>query len=883
MNSTEKLIDRDLTELLGGDTPPDLISRTLARIEAGEDSHVRKTTGSHEPEAQQAPAGRLVLFRRLATAACVALVVGLMTWVLWPQPLPEPVSASTGANYLVRDDHIQLNQGWLLINDGAPQVRTDSGRVSVAGRAVVGPAIPGDDALDSLADEFGLSAEERAMFKLKERWVTAASLALCLFAGHATVNGEVVKAEDLPSPEVLEAKIKIPAHDDIEGVRKLVRSAVKVEVMVEDRRVILDDLFDVRRITEALTADGFATSEKNLTWDPWDGVTMYLKDGRKIETSGLSWEEDVYDMRLPGTEGYYTYATPDGAHDVLSEYFQRAKNVVSPEPTEIEKVRELFQSASSITVNRYGRILKITDLTEVRRITAALASGEMEYSDMDLSEYDPYDWVWFNLPNGESIRAVGLSQGSDSEKGYFDALLPGWESMSAYSIPAEALPILKDLFQRALKQPKQGEFGVLRKWEGADSEITEARCEIVADEEAWSALWMEHTINPADDPVNPPKLPDVDFDSEMVVAVFGGKSVNSRGFYVQQVLNARNGWVIRVDESTYQSASSGDDDESGGAQHVTPYGIWVIPNDGGSILVEENVQGMKNRGPRWKTIGSRLGTDDLRDDTKDYFPTHTITLQGGPDVSQNEYKVVRTLDDWHVQLARISDNSFHWPDPDFSDEIAIVAYGKALNGKGNFVLDVWGRSASALHLRLIAPNAQSGANPTYSSIFGVWILNRHELDIVIETPKYGRIGQPAQWDTTVVAKRSDQPFGILDDVYGTTDETGSQYLLIDNQADLEKHVENTHEGWVDWKTERVVLIRHEQMRVFVGMSASVVNSDDAHVITYSLTAPSGVLADPIAQFLVLKIKKPTKTLVIEQSLTTGPAPAAVKEVARFER
>lgn len=739
MNATEKLIDRDLKELLGGETPPDLIAQTLARLERG-DVVPEPAPEAHEP----APTGRLIMLRRLATAACVALAVGLITWVLWPQPLPETVTASTGANYLVRDDHIQLNQGWLLLTDGAPQVRTDSGRVSVTGRAVVGPAIPGDDALDALADQFGLSAEERVMFKMRERWLTAASLAICLFSGQAMFNGEVVNAEDLPRPKA--EPVEIPAHDDIEGLRALLRGAIKVEVMSEDRRIVLEDLFHVRRITEALTAQGFAISDKALGWDPWDGVTMYLKDGRKIETSGLSWEEDVYDMRLPGSKRYYTYVTPKGAHDVMREYFQQAK-------------------------------------------------------EQDSVDHEP--------------------------------------------------------------------FRVLRKWEGNDSEVAESRCEVIGDEEAWASLWREHSG--VDE--NPNNLPDVDFEKELVVAVFGGRGFDSAGYRVRDILNARNGWVIRVAEE-FVRRKSGDSPEV-----VNAYGIWVIPNDGGSVVVEENIQSDSGVAPLWKSIGGRLGTDDLRDDTKDYQPTHIITRKGGPEVPSTEYHVIRSLNEWEAALGRINDDSARWPDPDFSDEIAVMAIGNS-SGAGNFVLDVWGFTGSSLHLRIIAPQ---GRDAVHKPVYGVWVMKRPALDIVIEAPSYGRVGEPARWQTALAARQMDEAFGIYDDIYGTDDEVESKFLLIDNQAELEEHVENVAADWVDWSSERVVLMRHKRMRVFVGMSATVRETDTEHVITYHLTAPSGVVAEPVTQYLVLKIRKPTKTLIVKQSLKTGPSPADVTEVARFEK
>ena len=751
MTNAEALIEQDLRELLSGQAPPDLINQALKRLE-------RDSTET--PNTPDEETGRLLeaeftqlrgpgfLVRRFAVAACALVALAVMAWLVWPQPLPETITPTTHASFRVRDDYIELKTGWLLLTDGAPEVRVDNGRVNdVRGRAVVGAGIPDAEALDALVRELGLSVKETEMLKLPKRWLTAGGLAMCLLTGTATLNDTQINAEELPKPEVGQEKVEIPEPDDIEGVRKLLRSVVKVEVMTEDRRVLLEELFDVRRIAEALTAEGFATSEKAINWDPWDGVTLYLEDGRAIETSGLSWEEDVYDLRLPGSEGYHTYVTPKGAHDVLREYFERA-----------------------------------------------------------------------------------------------------------------------------LKQPKKGEFGVLRKWTGADSEIVEARCEVLSDKEAWSALWMEHTINPMDDPIDPPKLPDVDFDKELVVAVFGGQGFNSKGYFVEEILNARSGWVIRVDETTYQTVN--------GADNVSPYGIWVVPKDGGSIVVEENVRSLKNKGPLWRSIGHRVATEDLRDGLAEYQPNHSITRAGGPGIQSGstEFLVVRSLNEWHAALERIDDDSAHWPDPDFSEEIAVIGFGRRFSNRGNLVLDVWGETGTTLYLRIVTPSGQSNRSP--SNIFGVWVMNRPARDVAIEVPSYGKPGTAAMWEPALVAKRGEEPFGIYDDKYGTTDDPDSLYLLIDNQAELEKHVDTVQQDWVDWSTESVVLLRHGRKPVWVGMEASVDNETDLHVLTYHLTAPSGVVADPVNQYLVLKVKKPTATLVIKQSLKTGPAPADVKEVAR---
>ncbi len=88
-------------------------------------------------------------------------------------------------------DHIEFNAGWLLLED-APPVHRDIGRVLVTGRGVVGLAIPGQEALDSLVEELGLSAKEETMLRDTKRWVTAAGLALCLFSGQAVFNDMII-------------------------------------------------------------------------------------------------------------------------------------------------------------------------------------------------------------------------------------------------------------------------------------------------------------------------------------------------------------------------------------------------------------------------------------------------------------------------------------------------------------------------------------------------------------------------------------------------------------------------------------------------------------------------------------------------------------------
>src|SRR5690606_4352067 len=101
----ETLIERDLQELLGGETPPDLVGRTLARYASGE----RAVT----VQPPRRPAARLFTLRRLAEAAVVVLAVGIIGWLTTrPRALPEAVTASTGAEYAVHEGHVALMEGW---------------------------------------------------------------------------------------------------------------------------------------------------------------------------------------------------------------------------------------------------------------------------------------------------------------------------------------------------------------------------------------------------------------------------------------------------------------------------------------------------------------------------------------------------------------------------------------------------------------------------------------------------------------------------------------------------------------------------------------------------------------------------------------------------
>jgi hypothetical protein len=225
-----------------------------------------------------------------------------------------------------------------------------------------------------------------------------------------------------------------------------------------------------------------------------------------------------------------------------------------------------------------------------------------------------------------------------------------------------------------------------------------------------------------------------------------------------------------------------------------------------------------------------------------------------------------------------------------------------------FTLNFHGMNGSKAVLRLSAPVAQSEANPEYEDICGVWLFPRNGRDIVIEKPVYAMIGDPVKWQESQEIAEASTEFGINDSRVQL--EGGARQASCKLARTAEEFAEYTKDiadianvitpEWVDWKREGVLVIFPGEMRVYDGIrfTTAVVAESGASannnggtgkskakysdLLTYHLTAPSGVDPGTKTMYAFVKINKPTRTLVVKQSLTAGPGPADVKEVARFE-
>jgi hypothetical protein len=134
---------------------------------------------------------------------------------------------------------------------------------------------------------------------------------------------------------------------------------------------------------------------------------------------------------------------------------------------------------------------------------------------------------------------------------------------------------------------------------GAHSAYAERAYFRATDAQALAEVWMRHLGKAVPERYdyfyNPARIPEVDFDRYMVVAIFQGSSVNSAGVKVEEVLEDEARVVIRFADRSYQTAGV-----DGGAEACRPYGFFVVPRTTKAVVLEENVQSYIGKPPIWR-------------------------------------------------------------------------------------------------------------------------------------------------------------------------------------------------------------------------------------------------------------------------------------------
>ncbi len=137
---------------------------------------------------------------------------------------------------------------------------------------------------------------------------------------------------------------------------------------------------------------------------------------------------------------------------------------------------------------------------------------------------------------------------------------------------------------------------------GASSHVVEPAFHKITDAREFAKVWVEHRTGSSPKGSynynwNYANVPVVDFEDYMVIAIFQGKSANSNGFHVEELVDDGDVFRVRYDSMSYQTSEG-----SGRARRVrkvTPYGIFVVPKTDRPVVLELDTQNMLGRPPIW--------------------------------------------------------------------------------------------------------------------------------------------------------------------------------------------------------------------------------------------------------------------------------------------
>jgi len=145
---------------------------------------------------------------------------------------------------------------------------------------------------------------------------------------------------------------------------------------------------------------------------------------------------------------------------------------------------------------------------------------------------------------------------------------------------------------------------------GDDSAIAEAAQQLVASQEDWDALWARHLGPDAIDPETgevSPAAPDVDFDTQLVVAVFIGRGSTSSGLKLTSYTSEDDQLTIRFLNRSYQTTMRGrKSDENGEAEReweerygsISAYGFFLLSRSDREIVLVQELRSMAGGEPR---------------------------------------------------------------------------------------------------------------------------------------------------------------------------------------------------------------------------------------------------------------------------------------------
>jgi hypothetical protein len=317
--------------------------------------------------------------------------------------------------------------------------------------------------------------------------------------------------------------------------------------------------------------------------------------------------------------------------------------------------------------------------------------------------------------------------------------MTGETSVEGRILPGTSMQALREMFTRAADT--RG-FAVLRQWTGENSRVTRAQTRLVYDDEGWTALWNEHAGTAA---------PAVNFEREIVLAVFGGDKLNSRGYTVREILQGEYRYTLRLEEEHFQTAGP-----DGGGVRCAPFAMFALPRTEAAIHMELNVQGIKRAAPLWQPLEAKWKPRSDINPMVSYTIDGTRFGSGGFPKTKRRFLVARDAAQWQELNNDINTGQDKLPAVDWDQYIAVAATEAAPANTDQFELVLAGMNQARVVLRLTTPGAQTESDsesPGYERIWRIWLIPKPDRDIVIETPRYDGTTAPTGWLETHTIRR----------------------------------------------------------------------------------------------------------------------------------
>ncbi|MDC1142288.1 hypothetical protein OAU50_04290 [Planctomycetota bacterium] len=564
-----------------------------------------------------------------------------------------------------------------------------------------------------------------------------------------------------------------------------------------------------------------------------------------------------------------------------------------PTNDEIDKIKEFIRSAHGASARylnnpRPGGSPMLVPIEENKLAGVLEAiSDAIEATPEDIAKWEPTKEAVLQFSDGTAVLQYDSGE-------IISLKLPGWKSARDYetdSVFADTLQywIEKSTMQRSEPPPEISEIteGVIREWTGSDSAVKKPEVRFATDQNAWMKVWNDHM---------PYRtrfvLPDVDFEKQLVVVVFGGEMKGALKYSLHAVLHFQPTVRIRLlkDESD---------------KTTTPFGFWVFDADfvPEFAAIELDTPKEGGRYPVWQTLRKRSGVAV----TGSAFSNEWTNLRLFEDESSasGSFKAtVELLDDYEEENGRsllgnhvlttqnefkelfkiVAEKDFDRPeilDVDFRKHWVFASIRPGASGPSAFKkIQLVGSNSNSIHFRV---GHEVSVILGLWQDYGFWVLPRDDR-IWVQEVKDSEASNPNDRWAEKPGFRVVQKFGVVasETAYDGQHTAAGYHLVKDAKtlADLSMTSGvKLPEDFADFDKEMVLVILDQNEMLFEGMSIEV---DGENKITYSVAGPSGVNPGFHSQVGFFVLPKHDKPISLYRSVTVGPSQPSVKLVKEFE-